>query len=126
MNKATIGKFLLTAAIALALPAAASAATVRHSPVSIGKQDLTWRFANQQRRITEGMQAGKLTSREYARDEANLRSAELLRQADLRADSYGKLSRSQRAQLEHRLNGNSGRIYETKHNRADGPGTSSW
>jgi hypothetical protein len=126
MNKAKIGTFLLAGAIALvAMPVAAGAATGHPGPIALSKHDVAWRFANQQHRIMMGLKSGQLSPREYARDEANLRNDEALRQADLRTDG-GSLTRAQRAQLEQSLNHNSGRIYETKHNRVKNPGTTNF
>ncbi len=127
MNKATIGTFLLAGAIALT-PLAAQAATIGgKTPGSTGSRNIAWRFANQQNRIAAGLRTGRLSANEYARDEANLRAAEALRRSDGEVDASGKLSRSQRAAIERDLNHNSDRIYETKHNRVKGPGTTpSW
>jgi hypothetical protein len=120
MNKATIGT-LLAGAIALA-PFAAQAGTTARTSVTPNKHNVAYRIARQQSRLQEGLRTGQLSAREYAADESRLQAVEALNASGRIAD--GRLSQTQRAAIERDLNGNSGRIYETKHNRVKGGGTS--
>jgi hypothetical protein len=120
MNKAMIGT-LLAGAIALA-PLAAQAGTTARTSVTPNRHAVAWRLARQQSRINEGLQTGRLSAREYAADESHLRAAEAMNATGRLAD--GKLSHQERAAIDRDLNNNSGRIYETKHNRVKGGGTS--
>jgi hypothetical protein len=101
---------IITAALAaLVAPLAASAGEVGN------------RVENQQDRIQQGVRSGQLTFGEYRNDERHLDKINDQRKFDLRHDG-GHLTAGQHAQLNRELNNNSGRIYFTKHNRADQPG----
>jgi hypothetical protein len=78
------------------------------------------RFDRQQQRIDNGVRTGGLTRGEAARDEHQLRSDERLRNRQLAHDDGHGLTAAQRAHDNGRLNGNSGRIYNTKHNDVTG------
>jgi hypothetical protein len=84
-------------------------------PLTASAGELHNRFVNQQRRIAQGVESGRLTWGEYRADEARLQSIEAQRAALARAQG-GRLSAAERAQFNAELNGESGRIYATKHN----------
>jgi len=120
MNKIT-QKLLAAGAFALvALPAAAQVSGAP-TPAPAAPGEVQQRFDNQQQRIDQGIKSGQLTGGEAARDEAHLRTDERERNHDLRADG-GHLTPAQRAQLNHQLNHNSRRVYNTKHNGVTQPG----
>ncbi len=75
----------------------------------------------QQARIDQGLRSGQLTQREYDRDEFRLRRDEAARNRDLRRND-GRLTGSERARLNERLNNDSRGIYFTKHDRPRRPG----
>jgi hypothetical protein len=74
------------------------------------------RMGNQQARINQGVASGALTHHEAAVDEHHLRTDERIRANQKARDGGGPLTAAQRAKDEHRLNNNSARIYDTKHN----------
>ena len=78
------------------------------------------RFDNQQERINQGVASGQLTRGEAARDENHLKADEALRHEQRLKDGGGPLTAAQRARDNHRLNTNSARIYDTKHNAETG------
>jgi hypothetical protein len=84
-------------------------------PLTASAGELHNRFVNQQRRIAEGIDSGRLTWGEYRADEARLQSIEAQRAALARAQG-GWLSAGERAQFNAELNGESNRIFWTKHN----------
>jgi hypothetical protein len=74
------------------------------------------RMGHQQARINQGVASGELTHHEAAVDEHHLRTDERIRANQKARDGGGPLTAAQRARDEHRLNNNSARIYDTKHN----------
>ncbi len=78
------------------------------------------RFDNQQHRIDQGVASGQLTRAEAARDENHLKADEALRHEQRVKDGGGPLTAAQRARDNRRLNNNSARIYDTKHNAETG------
>ncbi len=74
------------------------------------------RMGHQQARINQGVASGALTKHEAAVDEHHLRTDERIRANQKARDGGGPLTAAQRAKDEHRLNNNSARIYDTKHN----------
>jgi hypothetical protein len=73
------------------------------------------RLDNQQQRINQGVASGELTKGEAARDESHLAADQAARNRDLAAHG-GHLTPEERAHLNQRLNHNSARVYDTKHN----------
>jgi len=73
------------------------------------------RIDNQQQRINQGVASGELTKGEAARDESHLAADQAARNRDLAAHG-GHLTPDERAHLNQRLNHNSARVYDTKHN----------
>ena len=73
------------------------------------------RIDNQDQRINAGVKSGALTPGEAARDESHDARIEAARNRDL-AEHGGHLTPAERANLNHRLNHNSARIYDTIHN----------
>jgi hypothetical protein len=73
------------------------------------------RIDNQQQRIDQGVASGELTKGEAARDESHLAADQAARNRDL-ATHGGHLTPEERAHLNQRLNHNSARVYDTKHN----------
>jgi hypothetical protein len=73
------------------------------------------RIDNQQQRIDQGVASGELTKGEAARDESHLAADQAARNRDLAAHG-GHLTPEERAHLNQRLNHNSARVYDTKHN----------
>ncbi len=96
-------------AAAIALPAAAQ----QPGPVQ-------QRIDNQQQRINAGVRSGQLTNSEAVHDEHHLREDQAIRNRDLAAHG-GHLTPAERANLNKRLDHNSARIYDTKHNAAVAP-----
>jgi hypothetical protein len=103
----------------IAIITAAFAALV--APLAASAGEVGNRVENQQDRIQQGVRSGQLTFGEYRNDERHLDGINDQRRADLRRND-GHLTPWQHAQLNRELNHNSGRIYFTKHNRADQPG----
>jgi hypothetical protein len=101
---------------ACAAPLAAGAVPTPHRYTTVPS-----RVENQRDRIQQGVKSGQLTFAEYMRARASLRSIQQQRMRDLRAND-GTLTAAQRAQIRHRLNVNSSRIWFLKHNRVDQPG----
>jgi hypothetical protein len=109
-----VGLLALTTTIgfAQAAPAAAPAPAPMHRHANINQ-----RRANQQNRIGQGIQSGRLNARQGARLER--REASIGRQErHMRAGDHGRLTRFDRVRLNHRLNRTSRAIYRAKHNRA--------
>lgn len=104
----------LAAISLLALPAAAQTLP------AVQPGEVQSRFNEQQERINQGVRSGSLTPAEAARDEAHLRADERVRNQDLRAHG-GHLTPAEQARLNQRLNHNSRRIHETKHNGVSVP-----
>lgn len=78
-------------------------------------QTINQRRADQQGRIAQGIRSGQLTPRETHRLEGREMSINRQERAMRRAD-YGRLTRRDRAVLNHRLNRTSRAIYRNKHN----------
>lgn len=77
---------------------------------------ISQRRENQQKRIANGIQTGRLNARQTVRLER--REASIGRQAHMmRAANHGRLTRRDRAHLNHRLNRTSRAIYRAKHRR---------
>jgi hypothetical protein len=73
------------------------------------------RQRNQQERIAQGIRSGQMTAGEAARTEGH--SAAINREIHKdRAANGGKLTGSEKAQVNRQQNRNSARIYRTKHN----------
>lgn len=72
------------------------------------------RQANQERRIEQGEQSGALTQREATRLE---KGQDHLQTMEDKAKSDGKVTRQERARLQHAENKQSRRIYRQKHDR---------
>lgn len=113
LKTALLSKVILTTAGAAAL-----AISVLPGVAQAGR--INNRLNHEQARINRGVQSGQLTRREYSADEARLERDENLRNRDLKSNG-GKLTPSEREQLNNRLNRNSRDVYFTKHNRADQP-----
>ncbi|MBD5654644.1 MAG: hypothetical protein IAI50_05625 [Candidatus Eremiobacteraeota bacterium] len=79
------------------------------------------RVNHQQARINQGLKSGQLTHKEARRDERHLKSIEAQRNRDL-ARNGGHLTAAEKSHLNGRLNNNSGRVYNTKHNGNTQPG----
>jgi hypothetical protein len=78
------------------------------------------RLENQQDRIAQGIQSGQLTAGEAG----NLETKEAAITNEVKADRQangGKLTKAERAQVNHQLNRTSKQIYRDKHNGARGP-----
>jgi hypothetical protein len=79
------------------------------------KTEVGQRQRNQQERIAQGIKSGQMTAGEAARTEGH--SAAINREIhNERAANGGKLTASERAQVNRQQNRNSARIYRTKHN----------
>jgi hypothetical protein len=79
------------------------------------KSEVGQRQRNQQERIAQGIKSGQMTAGEAARTEGH--SAAINREIhNDRAANGGKLTASERAQVNRQQNRNSARIYRTKHN----------
>lgn len=96
-------RLVLTAATAMSLAGAAQAQTVDQ------------RHADQQARITQGVESGQLTGREARRDERQQGRIDAT-EARMRARNGGSLNYAQRARLQARESRASAHIYRTKHN----------
>jgi hypothetical protein len=79
------------------------------------------RLNHQQARINQGVRSGQLTQHEANRDQRHLNHIEANRNADL-ARNGGHLTAAEQHRLNGRLNNNSGRVYNTKHNLRTQPG----
>ena len=115
-DRKSVGKGL-TAGAAVALLVSALPLAVLSKPSQPAP-----RIHNQQQRIQQGVKSGQLTQAEYRRTEARLQAIRQQRQAYLRTND-GRLTAAERSKLNRELNGNSNRIYFTKHNEAVRPGT---
>jgi len=109
-----VGLLALTSTIGFAqaapAPAPAPAPMQRHATIN-------QRRFNQQHRIGQGIQSGRLNARQGARLER--REASIGRQErHMRAADGGHLNHFDRVRLNHRLNRTSRAIYRAKHNRA--------
>jgi len=96
---------------AFTLPAMAQSATA--APVR--DPNINQRLEEQQDRIGQGVQSGQLTPRETA----NLENREAAIDREVNHDRWrngGRLTRSERAQINRQLNYSSQRIYRDKHN----------
>jgi hypothetical protein len=71
------------------------------------------REANQQRRITQGVESGQITPREFNRLE---RQQGRIQAAEARMKADGNLTPKERAKLQKRLDHSSRKIYRAKHN----------
>ena len=111
MRVSLLGVGLLALTSTLGFAQAAPQPTQRHA-VTINQ-----RRANQQQRIGQGIQSGRLNARQGARLER--REASIGRQErHMRASGHGRLNHFDRVRLNHRLNHTSRAIYRAKHNRA--------
>jgi len=80
-------------------------------------RNINQRRENQQDRIAQGVRSGQLTAGETSRLER--RESSINREdRHMRAEDHGRLTRGDRAVLNHRLNRTSRSIYRDKHNRA--------
>ena len=107
-----VGLLALTSTIgfAQAAPSSAPAPIERHATIN-------QRRANQQQRIGQGIQSGRLNARQGARLER--REASIGREErHMRTADRGHLTRPDRVALNHRLNRTSRAIYRDKHNGA--------
>ena len=98
-----MNRFAVVFAMCFAMPALAQPGPVQG------------RIDNQQQRINQGVATGQLTPAEAHRDEAHLRQDQRIRNRDLAAHG-GHLTPAEKARLNARLNNNSARVYDTKHN----------
>jgi hypothetical protein len=101
---------LLTKSAAVLIVLLFTGTAFAHSP-GINK-----RQHNQQKRIFQGIRSGELTKREVYRlgnEQRRIAKKERIFKAD------GKLTRRERAILQHDLNHASGHIYREKHDRQD-------
>jgi hypothetical protein len=106
---------LSAALAAFTLPVVAqSASGVSPTPI-MRDPSINQRLENQQDRIGQGVESGQLTPRETSRLEN--REARIDREIrhDRRADG-GRLTQSERAQINSQLNHTSRQIYRDKHN----------
>lgn len=85
----------------------------KNNPVTQMAPYMEWRFANQQKRIDEGIKSGALT-----RDEAKIVQDNLnhVQQEEKRLVGEGKLTDEERTRLHKMLDQNSEMIYGKKHN----------
>jgi len=110
MKVSLFGVGLLALSSTFALAQAAPAPVERHA-VTINQ-----RRENQQQRIAQGIQTGRLNARQTARLER--REASSGRQERLmRIAGHGRLNRRERIRLNHRLNRSSRAIYRARHRR---------
>jgi hypothetical protein len=84
-------------------------------PAAAQPGEVQQRFDEQQQRINNGVASGQLTRGEAAHDENHLAHDEAARNRDLAAHG-GHLTGAERTRLNQRLNYNSARVYDTKHN----------
>jgi polyhydroxyalkanoate synthesis regulator phasin len=89
----------------------------KNNPVTQMAPYMEWRFANQQKRIDEGIKSGALT-----RDEAKILQDNLnhVQQEEKRLVGEGKLTEGERTRLHKMLDRNSEMIYDKKHNPVTG------
>lgn len=99
----------------LSLVATALLALASTVGMAASAQTINQRKADQQGRIAQGIRSGQLTPRETHRLEGREMSINHQERAMRRAD-YGRLTRRDRAVLNHRLNRTSRAIYRNKHN----------
>ncbi|MEJ0049414.1 MAG: hypothetical protein WDN04_27415 [Rhodospirillales bacterium] len=97
------------------LGAAALAALALSGTAAAQAGEVQQRLDNQQQRIDQGIASGQLTRGEAARDETHLAADQAARNRDL-AEHGGHLTRAEKVRLNQRLNHNSARVYDTKHN----------
>ena len=90
-------------------------------PLAVSAGEAHNRVDRQRQRIDQGVQSGQLTKGEAKADRERLRAVNAQREAWLKAQN-GKLTDSQKAQLERELNGSSRNIFYTKHNLTNRPG----
>lgn len=82
-------------------------------------QSVDQRHRDQQHRVAEGERTGQITRHEYNRIERQQASIDR-QEANMRYHHDGRLTRRDRAVLQHRENHASARIYRDKHNRRVG------
>ena len=85
-----------------------------------GNNEVDKRRENQQDRIANGVQSGQLTAGETAKLESQESQINKEVQTDRKANG-GNLTNKQKAQVNKQLNRESARIYNKKHNAAQGP-----
>jgi hypothetical protein len=112
MRVSLLGVGLLALSSTIGFAQAAPAAPVQRHAVTINQ-----RRANQQHRIAQGLQTGRLNAGKAARLER--REASIGRQERrMRVAHRGRLTRANRVRLNRRLNRTSRAIYRDKHNPA--------
>ena len=101
----------LSLTVGLALLLATGAAHAQVSPNQVDQ-----RFQNQDNRINQGLQSGKLTPGQAASLQAgdSRKEAELQRMEN-RDGNTGTITKAQNQRLNRQLNHESGRIYDEKH-----------
>jgi len=85
-----------------------------------GKNEVDKRRENQQDRIANGIKSGQLTAGETAKLETQESKINKEVRTDRKANG-GNLTNNQKAQVNKQLNRESARIYNKKHNAAQGP-----
>jgi hypothetical protein len=97
--------------LGLALLLAAGAAHAQVSPSQVDQ-----RFQNQDNRINQGLQSGKLTPGQASSLQAgDARKEAELQRMENRDGNTGTITKAQNARLNRQLNGESARIYNEKH-----------
>ena len=111
MKVSLLGVGLLALSSTIGFAQAAPSAEQHAAPIN-------QRHDNQQQRIAEGIQTGRLNTRRAARlerREASIGRQERRMRAHMRLRRHGRLTRAQRIRLNHRLNRTSRAIYRAKH-----------
>ena len=83
-----------------------------NSQVLAGTPVLNERQANQKARIAQGVKSGELTKKETARA---VQGQIQLQRMENRAKADGKVTKKERARLQHKANKESAKIYRNKH-----------
>lgn len=106
--------------LASLLLGAATFAFLLAQPAAAQPGEVQGRANNQQNRIDQGVASGQLSAGEAARDQAHLNNIEAAKARD-KAMHGGHLTPAEHARLNQRLNNNSARVYDTKHNAVTAP-----
>ncbi len=101
--------------IRLPLIAAGLAMALAPAPALADPGPVQQRIDKQQQRIDQGVASGALRPGEAAHDEAHIQQDEAMRNRDLAAHG-GHLTSAERSRLHAKLDHNSHRIYDSKHN----------
>jgi len=103
-------KSLIVAALVVAFPAMALAQT----PDTTSKPRIDQRQANQEKRIEKGVQSGQLNQKEAVRLQ---KGQERVQKAENKALADGKMTKKERAHIEHMQDQQSKKIYREKHDK---------